>query len=427
MFKHLAQQIFSIEKLFVPILIFAVLSVAVPPILFAQSSDKESKSAADKVVEKAEEKDKKSDEESKDDVVSTTSKDSEDNSKENKEKNEKKESDNRGSGGPELVIPQAEKPITGVEKVEVKAEKNSVVDLHLQTTEGNVGTVYLGRVKVDDKEKAEFKWNSKNTPNGDYKLFGTVNKENNTSVIAGPLEVKVDNTATAIAKRVEEKKESAKPVSTKTPSATSRASIIPSASPVLEPEATIEDLLEAFEVVTATTQDIVFPSEFDPNVISQTSTTQVTEVKNTKNENQDIGLTFSGRAEPNTIITLLVFSNPIVVTVKADANGLWTYTLEKPLTPGKHAVYAVSAKNDGTTIRSEVADFFIAPALAASSNNESLQLTSATEDQSIRKLALYTTIVIGSGIAALLVLFRLKKKSDPVIHDNQPSSNKDSI
>ncbi len=48
----------------------------------------------------------------------------------------------------------------------------------------------------------------------------------------------------------------------------------------------------------------------------------------------------SGKAQPNSFVTVYIFSEPIVVTVKADATGAWTYTLEKELPDGTHHVYS---------------------------------------------------------------------------------------
>lgn len=382
-------------------------------------------------------------------------------------KEEKKEDKKEDHKGPDITVSQGDKPITGVEKVEVKADKNSVVDLQLQTTQGNIGTVYLGRVKVEenkDKAKTEFKWDSKNTPNGEYKLFGTVSDQKGAPVIVGPVDVKVDNSAPAIAKKKEEikveKAAQALTSGTKTPEPAAsvrpspRASVLPSpgdskaakpniptasptktatpaqkevakkseepaasatsvprgVAPEVSPEPTPNPVAE-FEVVNSVAEDIVFPSEFNPTAIATEPNTKVEKVENTKLENNNVALTFKGTSLPNTVITILIFSNPIVVTVKTDANGAWTYHLEKPLTPGKHAVYTVATTPDGTQVRSEVADFFIAPALAASSDNESLILASATEDKALKNFALATSLIIGSGLLFLVLLFKYKRKA----------------
>lgn len=50
-------------------------------------------------------------------------------------------------------------------------------------------------------------------------------------------------------------------------------------------------------------------------------------------------IAFRGKALPDSFVTLYIFSIPIVVTVKTDADGNWDYTLDKELEDGSHQVY----------------------------------------------------------------------------------------
>lgn len=71
------------------------------------------------------------------------------------------------------------------------------------------------------------------------------------------------------------------------------------------------------------------------------------------------GLKFVGQAIPNSFVTLYVFSLPLIVVVKADSNGRWEYTLDKPLPDGEHKVYAAVTNNRGQVeARSEVFVFY---------------------------------------------------------------------
>jgi hypothetical protein len=47
----------------------------------------------------------------------------------------------------------------------------------------------------------------------------------------------------------------------------------------------------------------------------------------------------SGKGTPNAFLTLYVYSDPIVVTVKTDADGNWSYELDRDLEDGNHEVY----------------------------------------------------------------------------------------
>lgn len=63
---------------------------------------------------------------------------------------------------------------------------------------------------------------------------------------------------------------------------------------------------------------------------------------------------FRGRGLANSFITVFLYSSPIVVTVKSDANGVWEYLLERELEDGSHEVYSTMTDGSGTVIaRSE--------------------------------------------------------------------------
>jgi hypothetical protein len=59
---------------------------------------------------------------------------------------------------------------------------------------------------------------------------------------------------------------------------------------------------------------------------------------------------FKGKALPNSFVTVYVFSTPIVVTVKTDANGNWSYVLDKELENGKHEVYVAMTDSGGKIV-----------------------------------------------------------------------------
>lgn len=58
-------------------------------------------------------------------------------------------------------------------------------------------------------------------------------------------------------------------------------------------------------------------------------------------------LVLSGKALPNSFITVYIFSTPIVVTIKTDAQGAWRYTLDRELEDGAHTVQTATVDNSG--------------------------------------------------------------------------------
>lgn len=58
----------------------------------------------------------------------------------------------------------------------------------------------------------------------------------------------------------------------------------------------------------------------------------------------------SGRGLPNSIATLYIFSSPIVVTVRTDADGSFEYAFDKELSDGTHDVYVALTDNTGRIV-----------------------------------------------------------------------------
>ncbi|HBU11132.1 MAG TPA: hypothetical protein DEA89_04420 [Candidatus Moranbacteria bacterium] len=77
-------------------------------------------------------------------------------------------------------------------------------------------------------------------------------------------------------------------------------------------------------------------------------------------------LELSGKAQPNEIVTLYIFSkDPIVISIKADADGLWNYELDKELADGQHEVYVTVADDEGKIVSKSEPIAFVKTAQAA--------------------------------------------------------------
>lgn len=129
-------------------------------------------------------------------------------------------------------------------------------------------------------------------------------------------------------------------------------------------------------------------------------------------------LKISGKAKPNSVIIIYIYSDPIIITTSSDSDGNWQYTLEDPLEPGDHEVYAIVDKGDGAYKRSEPLAFFIstASATAANPNGLSLELSDSpteTPSQSNRSLIIYvvgSVVILGVAVSGLYIILRLRNK-----------------
>lgn len=73
-----------------------------------------------------------------------------------------------------------------------------------------------------------------------------------------------------------------------------------------------------------------------------------------------------GKALPNSFVTLYIFSTPIVITVKTEADGSWQYRFDKELEDGEHNVYVGVTDNAGKIVAKSAPFAFVKEAQAFS-------------------------------------------------------------
>lgn len=79
----------------------------------------------------------------------------------------------------------------------------------------------------------------------------------------------------------------------------------------------------------------------------------------------------AGKALPDQVFSLFIYSSlPIIVTVRTDQNGNWSYDLDKSLTDGKHEAYVVLNDEAGKIeTKSAPFSFFVSEARAVSQDD----------------------------------------------------------
>jgi len=98
-------------------------------------------------------------------------------------------------------------------------------------------------------------------------------------------------------------------------------------------------------------------AQTDPGAVppAKADVYKVEKVKSVKAEDGSSLVEISGRALPLSYVKIFIYSQPVIVAVKTDAQGRWTYTLDKPLEDGNHTVYATLVNSQGRfAARSEV-------------------------------------------------------------------------
>jgi hypothetical protein len=125
---------------------------------------------------------------------------------------------------------------------------------------------------------------------------------------------------------------------------------------------------------------------------------------------------FAGKALPNTFVTLYIYSTPTIVTIRADANGDWSYDLSSDLENGDHEAYVavtdstgkISSYGSGIAFTKTAEAITVRPIAEASQGipgNQSPLERSRTE----YFFAAFIAILFFSGVALLVVNRRAVK------------------
>ncbi len=140
---------------------------------------------------------------------------------------------------------------------------------------------------------------------------------------------------------------------------------------------------------------------------------EVRAVKEEKGSEQIVKASISGKALPNSFITLYIYSDPIVVTVKTDEDGNWSYILDKELEDGKHEVYAAVTDNTGKITSKSPAFAFVKTAQAitpkAQAQGNLVQKQSPMEQQKnsiIIFVAVISILSLATALTSTVLLFR---------------------
>ncbi len=150
------------------------------------------------------------------------------------------------------------------------------------------------------------------------------------------------------------------------------------------------------------------------DMLTVTSISSLSET-NSANENNANPAIISGTGLPNSFVTLYIFSTPIVVTVKTDTQGNWTYIFDKELDDGAHEVYVGITDNAGKIVAKSNPLSFIKTAEAYSPVGEDVGATVITEAVSPALISERMMLVIGSvcvvALGLVLILLGLHART----------------
>jgi len=188
----------------------------------------------------------------------------------------------------------------------------------------------------------------------------------------------------------------------------------------------------------------ILPSNFspiEPVKVSNLGLSDKISVSNLENFTKKVGskdqqtLKITGKSTPNSTVIFYVFSDPLVITTKTDGNGNWQYTIEDPLEPGKHEVYAIVDNGDGVYKRSDPMSFLISTASASAANPNGLSLKLSeppkkTPTQSTTNLIIYvagSVALLAIAFACLYMIVRSHHKHKVIIAQINKKSEIDNL
>ncbi len=128
----------------------------------------------------------------------------------------------------------------------------------------------------------------------------------------------------------------------------------------------------------------------------------------------------SGYGLPNSFVTLYIFSDPIVVTVKTKDDGSFSYTFTKELEDGEHEVYAALTDNRGEIVVRSTAFKFVKTAEAFTYVDETPETATALTGEEGADLTTTYNLVAAMGVVSFgLILLLL---GIVLRHDRQKTS-----
>lgn len=133
------------------------------------------------------------------------------------------------------------------------------------------------------------------------------------------------------------------------------------------------------------------PTVADNNESSSSAVTITSPIKNTSVTTDQP--TIAGKASPGATVTLSIYSDPITITVKANSQGIWSYTPTTPLTDGTHTIVASALDPSSGKTQTASTAFVVASGGSGSSSISATPVAGTTE---------VTLLLVGIGILFFL-------------------------
>ncbi len=115
----------------------------------------------------------------------------------------------------------------------------------------------------------------------------------------------------------------------------------------------------------------------------------------------------SGRALPNSFVTIYIFSTPIVITVKTSEDGTWNYRFNKELEDGQHEVFVGITDNSGKIVAKSNPFTFVKEAEAFNPVGAEINTDIINTEAPTPSLLNQSTLLVASGAVVMALGFIL--------------------
>lgn len=139
------------------------------------------------------------------------------------------------------------------------------------------------------------------------------------------------------------------------------------------------------------------PEEKNPKVVGSVSKDlAIKTVQLQKNIDGGKKLFLAGKALPDSIVTIYIFSrDPVVITLKTDADGNWSYALDKELEDGQHEAYVTVSDEKGRIVSKGEPLAFVKTAQAATTIPYSeFEENESPMERSVERYVLFAIVIM---------------------------------
>lgn len=319
---------------------------------------------------------------------------------------------------PRIISPQENSTVKDIVAINISIQPTVV-----QKMEVYLNTTFLGMAKPLDSVNWVYNFDTKNFPNNQYTLMirSTITTTTGYPIdtFSPAVPITISNTTsiipktttkTAVPTATQSQEETQANTSTTTTAANTTAT---------NDTGTVENQTETKKTSAAppqSTEKELATESKDWQVVStisfpKKSASQLTKIEYKINKSKKEYLVFSGIAAQDSQVNLRIYSDPIVITTRADSKGNWEYIFEKPLEPGQHRVEVDIISSKGVKATSGPFNFLIARAQASADNptGANLQLVDPM-GQAYLYYALAATVLIFIALIVLLFIRAQRRK-----------------